>query len=236
MAADPSHRDLCVVKLGGSLHDAPELRGWLAGLATAAGPARVVVPGGGPFADAVRAAQGRLGFGDLAAHRMAILAMQQYGLRLQDLEPRLALLETEVELRGLAPGAGGVWLPWRLAGREEAIPAGWEVTSDSLALWLARRLGAGRLVLVKSAALPGGAVTAEALAEAGVVDAAFPGLAADYAGGIRCIGREDAGLLAALLKGRAGEGSTVVTGALRTGAGQRILHAHSRPGDGDAQA
>jgi aspartokinase-like uncharacterized kinase len=48
-----------VVKLGGSLHDAAELGGWLAALAEAPGPARVVVPGGGPFADAVRAAQER---------------------------------------------------------------------------------------------------------------------------------------------------------------------------------
>lgn len=229
---DPSHPSPCVVKLGGSLHDAPELRGWLAALATVPGPARVVAPGGGPFADAVRAAQGRLRFDDLAAHRMAILAMQQFGLLLQALEPRLALLETEAELRGLAPGAGGVWLPWRMAGREDAIPASWDVTSDSLALWLARRLGAPRLLLVKSAALPGEAATAEALAEAGVLDAAFPGLAGGYAGEIRCVDREGVAALTDLLAGRA----TAMATILRAGTDPRILDAHSRPEKSGAQA
>ena len=84
-----------VVKLGGSLHDAPALRHWLERLAILPGPPRVVVPGGGPFADAVRALQPVLGVGELAAHRMAILAMQQFGLALQALEPRLSLAETD---------------------------------------------------------------------------------------------------------------------------------------------
>ncbi len=46
-----------VVKLGGSLHDSPALRDRLAELATLPGPGRIVVPGGGPFADLVRRLQ-----------------------------------------------------------------------------------------------------------------------------------------------------------------------------------
>jgi 5-(aminomethyl)-3-furanmethanol phosphate kinase len=154
----------------------------------------VVVPGGGPFADTVRDAQARAGFGDLAAHRMAILAMQQYGLMLQALEPRLGLAEVERGLRG--PGAV-VWLPWRMVGRLETVEASWDVTSDSLALWLARRIGAPRLVLVKSAPLPAsGAAGAAGLAAAGVVDPAFPRLLAAYPGEVRCLGRGDAARLA----------------------------------------
>src|SRR5215207_2164780 len=116
-----------VVKLGGSLHDAPALRRWLRRLADAGGPPRIVVPGGGPFADAVRGLQPRLGIDDRAAHRMAILAMQQFGLALQSLEPRLRLAETDAELHA---ARAAVWLPWRLAGADKAIAASWEVTSD----------------------------------------------------------------------------------------------------------
>ena len=176
-----------VVKLGGSLHDAPALRLRRAELATAPGPARVVVPGGGPFADAVRALQPALGAGDLAAHRMAILAMQQFGLALQALEPRLALAETEGELRA---GRATVWLPWRLAGREPAIAASWDVTSDSLACWLAARLGAAALVLVKSAPVATGERAAAELVASGLLDPAFPGFAARFAGEIRIAGRD----------------------------------------------
>jgi hypothetical protein len=168
-----------VVKLGGSLHDAPQLRGWLERLVALPGPPRVVVPGGGPFADAVRKLQPRLGFAEVAAHGMAILAMQQYGLYLHGLEPRLVLAESEAELRS---ARAALWLPWRLAGRAEGIAASWDVTSDSLACWLAARLGAEVLVLVKSAALPPGRHPPEALAALGVIDPAFPGFAAAFAG------------------------------------------------------
>ena len=180
-----------VVKLGGSLHGAPALRRWLTCLAEEAGPRRIVVPGGGPFADAVRALQPRLGVDEIAAHRMAILAMQQFGLALQSLEPRLGLAETDAELHA-APAA--VWLPWRLAGSEDAIAAGWEVTSDSLACWLATRLHARVLVLVKSGEVPTGKHPAPALAAAGLVDRAFAGFAARFPGAIRIVHRDAMGL------------------------------------------
>ena len=131
----------CILKLGGSLHDAPELGAWLKAVATVRGPPRILVPGGGPFADAVRAAQADMGFHDLAAHRMAILAMQQYGLALQAKEPRLVLAETEAQLRAVSAGHGAVWLPWLLGRARRAIEASWEITSDSLALWLAAGFG-----------------------------------------------------------------------------------------------
>jgi aspartokinase-like uncharacterized kinase len=180
-----------VVKLGGSLHDAPVLVRWLRLLATADGPPRIVVPGGGPFADAVRRLQAGLGFDDLAAHRMAILAMQQFALHLHGLEPRLALAEEESELRAAATAAHArLWLPWRLAGREGSLAASWALTSDSLACWLATRLDARVLLLVKSGAVPAGERGAEVLAASGLVDPAFPGLAARFAGEVRLVHRD----------------------------------------------
>lgn len=176
-----------VVKLGGSLHDAPALRHWLERLATAPGPPRVVVPGGGPFADAVRALQPALGVGELTAHRMAILAMQQFGLALQALEPRLALAETGTELR---TATAAVWLPWRLAGRSPELEASWDVTSDSIACWLATQLAASDLVLVKSADIVRDAGTERLLAEPGLVDPAFAHYRRRFAGRVRILHRD----------------------------------------------
>ena len=176
-----------VVKLGGSLHDAPVLRHWLERLATMPGPARVIVPGGGPFADAVRALQPALGVGELAAHRMAILAMQQFGLALQALEPRLGLAETDRELRS---AMAVVWLPWRLAGRSTDLEASWDVTSDSIACWLATRLGAGELVLVKSAEIARDHDTDRLLSVPGLVDPAFAHYRQRFAGRVRILHRE----------------------------------------------
>lgn len=179
-------RAMWIVKLGGSLHDAPSLEGWLR-LAVEAEPPCVVVPGGGPFADAVRSLQRHLGFGDLAAHRMAILAMQQFGLHLHGLAPPLALAETETELRD---GNACIWLPWRLAGLEPETGCDWDVTSDSLACWLATRLRADVLLLVKSGAVPGGPSTAAELVHQNLVDGAFAHFAASFSGAIRVLHRD----------------------------------------------
>jgi aspartokinase-like uncharacterized kinase len=171
---------IVVVKLGGSLANSRMVTTWL-GLVVRHGKGRaVVVPGGGPFADAIRAAQRRHGFSDLAAHRMALLSMHQFGLWLADLEPALALSETEDEIgQALGQGRVPVWLPFRLAGAATDIAPTWDITSDSLAAWLARRLAARTLILVKSAAAPPEPRTPARLAELGLVDQRFPDYAAD---------------------------------------------------------
>ena len=54
------------------------------------------------------------------------------------------------------------------------VPASWDVTSDSLAAWLAGQLGARRLVLMKQVVLSRDPVSADDLAARGIVDKAFP--------------------------------------------------------------
>src|SRR6202047_4104277 len=54
-----------IVKLGGSLAHTPQFAAWLEALAAWGGPL-ILVPGGGVFADCVRAAQGAMGFKDTA--------------------------------------------------------------------------------------------------------------------------------------------------------------------------
>jgi aspartokinase-like uncharacterized kinase len=161
-----------VVKLGGSLADSGLLPSWLETLVEAK---IVLVPGGGPFADRVRWAQARWGFDDTTAHAMAILAMKQYGLMLSGICPKF---RTAVDVGGLAAalatGRSAIWLPDPAAIDEREVPASWDVTSDSLAAWLARKAGATHLLLVKSAAIPSGEFRAEALAAEGLIDTAFP--------------------------------------------------------------
>lgn len=179
---------LWVVKLGGSLWRAPELRRWLEILAAARRLRVVVVPGGGPFADAVRDAQPALGFGDRAAHRMALLAMEQYGTALADLEPRLTPARTPADLRGL-PGPT-VWMPLPLAEGADMAES-WDVTSDSLAVWLAETLGAACAVLVKSASLPDATAPVTRYVADGIVDPALPDRMDRFGGTVWCVSRDD---------------------------------------------
>jgi aspartokinase-like uncharacterized kinase len=167
-----------IVKLGGSLAAAGTLGVWLDAVVAHGAGRFVLVPGGGGFAGAVRAAQHRHGFSDHAAHRMALLAMEQYALQLLDLAPALCPAESEAEIAaGLAADRVALWFPHRMVAADPAIAESWDVASDSLAAWLARRLGGRRLVLVKSAAAPPPPLSPTRLAALGLVDAAFP----DYA-------------------------------------------------------
>lgn len=162
-----------VVKLGGSFAFSPRLRQWIAAMTTYAGRI-VVVPGGGPFADAVRAAQAPMGFNDRAAHRMGLLAMEQYGCAIASLDGRLSLAESlEAIHQGLAKGNVPVWLPTQMALKSTAVPQSWDVTSDSLAAWLAGKIGAERLALVKHVDVKENVMRAADLAARGVVDKAF---------------------------------------------------------------
>ncbi len=146
-----------VVKLGGSLGDSPRLTPWLSALAHPAARC-IVVPGGGRFANAVRAAQADWGIPDDAAHAMALLAMAQYGLALHARAPALAVARGLGGLEQTESVGSRLWLPEladQLALDMEGLPRDWSLSSDSLALWLANRLGADALVLVKSLEGPG---------------------------------------------------------------------------------
>ena len=103
------------------------------------------MPGGGPFADAVRTAQASMGYDDHAAHAMALMAMAQFGSALQNLNPALRLTASRSTiLRAIKDGKVPVWSPEPMA-RAAALPETWDLTSDSLAAWLAGILGADRL-------------------------------------------------------------------------------------------
>lgn len=202
-----------VVKLGGSLALEPQLAAWLQMLA-AHGAGRVtVVPGGGAFADAVRLAQAHWCFDDLAAHNMAVLGMAQMALMLQALEPRLAPATGDINIRRvLHEGRTALWMPLALMREQADEFTNWEVTSDSLALWLARRLHAERLVLVKACAIDHERSLQEQ-AEAGVVDARFADWAQDAAFPIDLAGRDDlAAVRQALLGSAAGNSAAPIFG------------------------
>ena len=140
---------LTVVKLGGSYAFSTHLKDWIDAIALCAGRV-VVAPGGGPFADAVREVQRKMGFDDRAAHHMALLAMDQYGCALASLGRRLIPAASATAIRRvLLDGGVPVWAATRMVLGAKDIPWSWDVTSDSLAAWLAGRIGAKRVLLVK---------------------------------------------------------------------------------------
>ena len=163
-----------VVKFGGSFAFTEVLADWLRALASCAGGV-VIVPGGGPFADAVRCAQSRMGFDDSAAHHMSLLAMEQYGRALISFNDLLLPADTiEVIERRLSAKQVPVWMPVRMVSEAADIAPSWKVTSDSLAAWLSGMIGANRLILVKHVGPLSGLERCEDLVTMGLIDEAFP--------------------------------------------------------------
>ncbi|MFO1220442.1 MAG: aspartate kinase [Burkholderiaceae bacterium] len=162
-----------VVALGSSLARKRSLVGWLTMLAEIGGGRVAVVPGDSGLADAVRREQRRWLFDDLAAHNMVTLAMVQTALMLHSLEPRLVMVSRDAEIRQtLHAGRPALWLPYTALRDAPDLLTSPDVTSDSLSLWLARRLNAERLMVVKPGTIDGRRTLTQ-LSAAGVLDARF---------------------------------------------------------------
>ncbi len=167
-----------VVKIGGSLNGDPLLPQWLSLLAQLGGGRVTLVCGGGGFADEVRRAQTHWHFDDVAAHNMAVLAMAQSAYMAHALQPMLQPARDKSEiLQVLRGGHTALWLPYEWLRDRPGPDTGWDTSSDSIALDLARQLNAERLVVVKSCAVDPTASLA-ALGETGVLDRRFAAIAA----------------------------------------------------------
>lgn len=166
-----------VVKLGGSLNSDPLLPQWLTMLAELGGGRVTLVCGGGSFADEVRRAQALWRFDDLAAHNMAVLAMAQTAYQAHGLRPELRLATTKADIRNvLHSGRTALWLPLEWLAEQLTPDTHWDMTSDSIALDLAHKLNAERMVVVKSCPIDPMATLAD-LSAAGILDGRFESLA-----------------------------------------------------------
>jgi aspartokinase-like uncharacterized kinase len=144
-----SSQPLVVIKVGGGLLRAYGLDGLRRACDDVADHAGcqpvLVVPGGGPFADAVRAVDRTVRLGDRVAHRLALAAMDQLGTVLAELLPGA---EPIAALRAPA-GLGLLRAAPAFAGRS-GVPESWTVTSDSLAVLAAGAIGADQAILLKA--------------------------------------------------------------------------------------
>ena len=165
---------MIVIKLGGSLSQSDTLVRCLYSIEqNYLDRAVVIVPGGGAFADQVRSAQQRWQFDDQTAHRMAILAMQQMALLINGLKSNFYIARSVTGIREqLYNQKIVIWSPDIVELDNASIQASWDITSDSLAAWLAKALSARELILVKSAMIDP-SLSLQQLAKQGIIDKGF---------------------------------------------------------------
>ncbi len=124
---------MIVVKLGGSLiHRARELMNEIVEYSNDTGEKILIVPGGAVFADMVR----KVNASEEASHWMAVLAMEQYGYYLGNGTSVKLVDNLDMDERVC------ILLPYNLLKQKDELPHTWDVTSDTIAAWVAFQLGA----------------------------------------------------------------------------------------------
>lgn len=181
-----------VIKLGGSLLEMEGLgerfERWHQQQPTMVS---LLVAGGGAAAEVVRQMDRANVLNASTAHWLAIRAMQFNARVIEALWPWANRLEALEQLDVIKQEAG-LWIvdPWAVlqqANRTASskLPESWDVTSDSIAAWVALQAKARELVLLKST-LPGAGVTVEQMVDRGYVDRYFAQIAREMPC-IRCI-------------------------------------------------
>jgi len=167
-----------VVKVGGSLMDWPELgprlKDWLSSLS----PAQILlIPGGGPTVDVIRDLDRWHRLGEESAHWLALRALTLNAHFLAGILPSFnPMVVADFQ------DCKSVWSNLALPvldpfsfvrideGLSNHLPHLWTATSDSLAARVAWRIGAQKLILLKSCSVP---QKSDWQSEAGLVDPLF---------------------------------------------------------------
>lgn len=172
---------MLVIKLGGSLYHSNYLAAWMSNLAAVQLTKIVLVPGGGPFADQVRTAEHTYPLQDTHSHAMALMAMQQFAWLLASLNDIFQPVSA-IDAIHNCQGRHIIWLPYDTVMQQCDYPQNWQTTSDSLACWLAQKLDAEKLVLIKSQAVQQHEF--DLRQHSGLLDGYFPQASTNYRGQI----------------------------------------------------
>lgn len=125
---------MIILKLGGSLiQSTKRIIKDLIEYDNSSGETILIVPGGSIFADTVR----KVNASEETAHWMAVLAMEQYGYYLADGTGIQLIHELNIPEKGLF-----ILLPYELMKKNDELTHSWDVTSDTIAAWIADKLGA----------------------------------------------------------------------------------------------
>uniref|UniRef100_A0A7J2TLQ3 Uridylate kinase n=1 Tax=Archaeoglobus fulgidus TaxID=2234 RepID=A0A7J2TLQ3_ARCFL len=134
-----------------------------------------VIPGGWIFADIVE----KLGLNDELSHWMAVLSMNLYGYYMLSYAKGFKISEPE-SFEDIKRKGKIIILPYRIMKKFDELPHSWDVTSDSIAIWIAGKIGEKRVVKVTAA---GGVIKegrivefarAEEAVKAGIIDRFAP--------------------------------------------------------------
>ena len=108
----------------------------------------ILVPGGGTIANFVRNIYREFQLNDNLAHWIAIYSMDYNGLELKKKFPHLQIYKDYEKLQKESKLIS-IFLPYKYLKSKDELPHTWDVTSDSIALYLAIKFGLSECFLIK---------------------------------------------------------------------------------------
>jgi aspartokinase-like uncharacterized kinase len=108
----------------------------------------ILIPGGGSLANFIRKVYSELKFTEEIAHWRGIISMNYNGLELSKKFPNLEVIEDFDRLRKISKSFC-IFLPYQFMKENDKLPHSWDVTSDSITLFLAKELGLQECFLIK---------------------------------------------------------------------------------------
>jgi len=108
----------------------------------------ILIPGGGSFANFIRKIYSELKFTEEIAHWMGIISMNYNGLELNKKFPNIQVIEDYDKLKENRK-IFCVFLPYEFIKENDKLPHSWDVTSDSISLFVAKQLELNECFLIK---------------------------------------------------------------------------------------
>ena len=108
----------------------------------------ILIPGGGSLANFIRKVYSELKFTEELAHWMGIISMNYNGLELSKKFPDLEVIEDFDRLKKISKSFC-IFLPYQFLKENDKLPHSWDVTSDSITIFLAKELGLKECFLIK---------------------------------------------------------------------------------------
>jgi len=109
----------------------------------------ILIPGGGTYANFVRELYDTLDLDEDLAHWMGIISMDHNGRDLKKKFPELTLIDDFNKLVEFTKGIS-VFLPFKFLRKTDELPHNWDVTSDSITLYLAKMMKLEKCYLIKN--------------------------------------------------------------------------------------
>ncbi len=108
----------------------------------------IIIPGGGSYANFIRELDKELKIGDTMAHWMAIYAMDYNGKIIGKQYPNIKLTDDFEELKK-NDNMIYLFLTFKYLKELDELPYSWDITSDSISLYIANKLQIGECYLIK---------------------------------------------------------------------------------------